>query len=500
MALDFSRNYSPPGVYVEETDSTLVSTVGVPPTIVAIVGPARGFRINTEQVVYSDTPFTLSKQGIDATSVRVTIASTSLPVDEAEYTVSKVGTDPGQDYESTFVGVAAPESVSVGAVVFVTYRYTDPEYYIPKTFRNFEDVKDAFGEPLNTATPVAGQPYENVVSPLSLAAMVAIKNGATDLVLCATEPLPVEAETDAAKSTARADVLRGALDKISSDPSITVVVPITTGIADADADTVFSDMHTFVATGSSEGLFRFGIVGFDPSLTIAPDSLLSAALPASVNRRRIQMAYAAPGGLMMFSGASNSSFAVGHSYLAAAYAGRMQAIPVQTALTKQVIIGFAGLAGTPLANSLKNQYSAAGVAVTEQDRFQRLTVRHGVTADTTNLNTREASVVRARDGLVRALSESTSTSGLIGSALTDDLLLSVKSNVQGVLESAVADDVIVSYTGLTLRQQPGDPSVVEVKFAYKPAYPLNYIVISFSIDMSTGTTDLVDAADAPATV
>ena len=493
MALDFSRNYSPPGVYVEETDSTLVSTVGVPPTIVALVGPARGHRVATEQILFTEEGVvTLAKKGIDATSVRVTVASTGIAVDAGDYSVAKVGTEADQNYDTTFTGAAAPTTVADGQVVFVTYRYTDPDYSVPPTFRNVEDVKDAFGEPLNTATPVPGEPYDHVASPLSLAAMIAIKNGATDLVLCATAPIPESATTDAAKSTARADALRVALGKIGSDPSITVVVPVTTGIASADADTVISDLHNFVATGSYEGLYRFGVVGFDPAVDIAPDTLLANSLSQSPNNRRLMMAYAGPGGLNMFSAGANASFAVGHAFLAAAYAGRLQALPVQTALTKQVIIGFAGLAGTPLANSLKNQYAAAGVSITEQDRFNRLTIRHGVTTDTTNVNTREPSVVRARDGLVRALTESAATSGLIGQALDDDLLLSVKSNVQGVLENSVSDDVIVAYDGLTVRQSVSDPSVVEVKFAYKPAYPLNYIVISFSIDMSSGTTDLAD--------
>ena len=494
MALDFSRNYSPPGVYIEETESTLVSLVGVPPTIVALVGPARGYQINTERLVLGATPITLAKQGIDATSVTVSYSATGVFLDAAEFEVAKVGVSTEQDYETT---IAATEFVVVAdAVVFVTYQYTDPSYYTPRTFRNFEDVKDVFGEPLNTSFPVAGETYVPVVSPLSLGAMVAIQNGATDLVLCAATPPPVEAATDAAKSTARALALKEAYLKIESNPAVNVVVPITTGILEADAGTVISDLHGHITTGFQEGLFRFGIWGFDAAVTIAPDLLISTNLTAqTTSDRRLMEAYASPGGLNMYSGPSNSTFAVGHSFLAAGYAGRMQALPIQQSLTKQVIVGFSGIAGTPLPNSLKNQYSAAGVAVVEQDRFSRLTVRHGVTCDPSNINTREASVVRARDGLVRSLQESTSNSGLIGAPLDEDLLLSVKSNVQGVLESAVSDEVIIAYSGLTLRQTLADPSVVEVKFAYKPAYPLNYIVISFSIDMSNGTTNLAAADD-----
>jgi hypothetical protein len=67
-----------------------------------------------------------------------------------------------------------------------------------------------------------------------------------------------------------------------------------------------------------------------------------------------------------------------------------------------------------------------------------------------------------------------------------------------VLETYKSSDVIVDYSGLTVTQQSTDPSVMEVKFRYRPAYPLNYVLISFGIDQTTGTvtdvaTDVVAA-------
>jgi hypothetical protein len=59
--------------------------------------------------------------------------------------------------------------------------------------------------------------------------------------------------------------------------------------------------------------------------------------------------------------------------------------------------------------------------------------------------------------------------------------VSGRAGVGGLLrDHQLLHDLAVRQTSST------DPTVVEVKFAYKPAYPLNYIVISFSIDMSTG--------------
>lgn len=484
MALDFSRNYSPPGVYIEESDSTLVSTTGVPPTIVAIVGPAQGYQNNTEQArVTPSGTVTLAKEGINRTAgFSVTEVGTGAEVPATDYSLAASSSDP----DLTVVTFVADPATADNTDVFIAYQYTPEDYYSPRRFENFEDVKDVYGEPLNLVAPDGSTSgYQYVTSPLSLAAATAIRNGATDLVLCATTPPAATDTTAAAKSTARRTALNAAYAKIATDNLVNVIVPITHEILAADAPTALADLRTAVVSAANDGFYRFGIIGFSAEVDTAPDVLI-----ANVTDRRLMLAYAGPGGLQMWSGATNTSFAVGHSYLAAGYAGRMQALPVQQSLTKQVIAGFAGLAGTPLSNSLKNQYSAAGVAVTEQDRFSRLTVRHAVTTDVTNVNTRESSVVRAKDSLVTALSEGMTTSGLLGAPIDGDLLLSVKSAVQGILESAVGDEVIVEYTGLSLRQTDSDPSVVEVKFAYKPAYPLNYIVISFSIDMSTGVTDL----------
>jgi hypothetical protein len=58
--------------------------------------------------------------------------------------------------------------------------------------------------------------------------------------------------------------------------------------------------------------------------------------------------------------------------------------------------------------------------------------------------------------------------------------------VAGALEAAVDSGIIYAYNDLKARQLTSDPSVIEVKFQYRPSYPLNYIVIKFSINTETG--------------
>lgn len=486
---DFARNYAPPGVYIDESETSLVSVSGIPPTIVAFVGPARGYQINTEQVPLGNDSVRLSKQGIAISSVVITVVSTREEVAATDYTVTASGSTESNEHYCDLADTnqnALPD----GTPVFVTYQYTVPEYYTPQRVSSYEDVKDLYGEPLNLTSATPGDTaYEYVLSPLSLAAQLAFKNGASEMYLCATTPPPAEATTDSAKSTARQAAIAAAYLKVSTIQQINVIVPVTTGIAAADAPNALIDLKNHLATTADDGLLRFGVIGFDPTVTTAPDTLLATS---GAEYRRMMLAYTGPSGVLMYSGGGNTTFAVGHQYLASAYAGLFAVLPVQRSLTKQVLSGFSGLAGTPLSNSLKNQYAAAGVAITEVDRSGRLVVRHGVTTDTTNVNTKESAVVRARDAMVTVLQEGTSNSDLIGQPLDDETVLAVKSAVQGMLEFCVSEGTIIGYNGLGVRQVSVDPSVVEVKFAYRPAYPLNYIMISFSIDMSTGTTDLTE--------
>lgn len=493
MTTDFTHGYLPPGVYINEEPTTLVNITGIPPTLLAIVGPSQGYRVHTEQMPLSDDGITLAKQGIDLTSVKVTLVDTGETLAGSEYAATKIGSASDQSYFSDLSRDEDAENDD-GTLVFVTYHYTPPEYFAPKRFENFEDVKDAYGEPVNFAAQALGDTsYQPILSPLTLAAQIAFANGAPELVLCATTPPGTGDTTDNQKSTARKAALVAAYNKIGTTYDVSVVVPLTNGIVSGDAPGVASDLKNHLENASQDGFYRTGVVGFDLGVTTAPNTLISTGNLAS---KRLILAYAGPGGLNFYAGGANTSYAVGHQYLAAAYGGILVFNPTQQALTKQSISGFLGLAGTPLSNSSKNAYAQAGVAITEVDRLGRLVVRQGVTTDVTNINTREISVVRAKDTLITLLQNGIESADLIGTPIDENTPLNVKSVVDGLLAHATDLGTIVGYTGLAVRLVTLDPSQIEVKFAYQPAYPLNYIMVNFNIDMTTGITDLGDQAAA----
>ena len=487
MTVDFTHGYQPPGVYIEEDPTPLVSSTGLPPIRVAIVGRSLGHQTRTQQITLGADAVRLTSRGIDAASVEVrNVADNSvLAAGEVQVTATTAGPEGAKDYY-TDVALAVGASTPEGTAVWVTYNYVAPDYFNPRTLDNFEDVKALYGTPLNLAPAAIGDAaYQSVVSPLSLAAQFALVNGAAEIVC-----VPLDLASDATSAAVKT-ALSVAYAKISSDYAVSIVVPLTDGVASADAAAVGLDLQSHVFSASNDGFLRTAVLGFDTGVTTAPDTVVSSG---GVKSKRVMLAYASAGGLQIYNGSTNQSVTVGHQYLAAAYAGRMAALPVQKSLTKEQILGFAGLAGTPLSNALKNQYAQGGVAVAEVDRVGRLVVRHGLTTDRTNINTAEMSVVRARDTMVTLLQNGVDQSGLVGQPIDVDTPLNVKSVVAGLLEYAVTNGVFISYTDLAVRQASTDPSVIEVKFAYRPAYPLNYILISFSINVTTGDSDLTATA------
>lgn len=482
MAVDFS-SYLPPGTYVDEKQSTLATVSGLPPTLVAIVGPSAGAQTASEQVSLASVAAVLTNRGIDQTQVTVTTASGQV-LAVSEYTLTTTGDIPSRNYY-TNIALAAAAVTPAGTQVVVSYKFIDPNFYAPKTFIDFNDVKAAYGEPLNLVPPVAGATsYTAITSPLSLAAKLAFDNGAAQVLLVATTPAPVAATTATAISASNRSAISDAYAKIEQNYSAGVLCPLTDGIITADAPGVGTDLKNHLDLATKDGFPRIGMLGFEAAVTTIPTVLLNSG---GFRFKRLVLNYCVPGGMAYYSGAINRYLALGHQYLAVAAGGRLSASPPQQGLTAQPLNSFSGFSGAPLANRDKDAYAAAGVCITEVDRNSQVVVRHGLTTDVTSINTREISVIRGRDAMISLILNGLHQAKLIGSPVTVNTPISIKSVVSGFLEYSVSQGVILSYKNLLVRQQSIDPSVIEVVFSYAPIYPLNYIAISFGIDLTAGT-------------
>ena len=537
MAIDFTR-YQPPGVYTESVGGPQLAVGSSVPTAVALFGLSQGYRTYRESlVIRPDTKnqanefvpaanAQLAKSGIktvehavaslSATNVNiitpgVSIGGVTLTAgdyvrlygqtnanENGLYRWSDAATpltpivdsfkvvNPttgyvyinGKDYTLYRIGVGedslpatrddtytikrvrgSGSSLNEGDVVQISYRYTDPNYFEVYSLYDYDDVRDFYGEPFDA--------NGNIVSELTLAAKFAFLNGASNVLTCAVDP---EAHN------ALSDCYQEALDKFRDEDQIAIIVP-------ANGD---SYIHTLVQQHvdiqSNNKYERRAILGFDGSTTpVLTTTRINNA--QSISDRRV--ALVSPSSFTYFAPELNKDVVLGGQFMAAAVAGKSVSQIAAMPLTRKNIAGFSGPAENQREGE-KNLESQNGLMVVEKTRRNQVQVRHGVTTDPTDILSREWSIIGQQDVMVYRIRDYLDADGLIGMPIYDTTLVQVKASAESALVSLVRDQIIVSYQNLKVRQIATLPDVIEVRYEWQPAYPLNYIVVRYSVAVMTG--------------
>ena len=494
--MDFT-GYTPPGVYVEDESSPIVTSAGALSGLVCIVGPARGYQTDIETVTLTGTDtVTLRQRGIIISEVTgppaitapvVTPAGGGAPLLEGDdYTVTTLASEPG-GASNNFTTIERNPSGAIGSgdEVVISYNYADLSYYAPQVFEDYDTLTSVYGNPfdLSATTPV-------INSHVAVAARVAFSNGATQIMVVPADP----------SIGTYQEQLVDAYDKVESDYRVSVLVPLfVDGYITDNGDGPFTsnttnlssfidDIKSHLASTEVNGYGRITIVGGPTNLDqeyVGEDSIASDS-----SSKRIVAAYPNRLNLNVDSG---KTLEVGGYYLAVAYGALLVSGNVNRGLTKRQISGFYSFPQSiiqEMTTAFKDNLSKNGVSVTELDRLSRKTVRHGVTTDMSALDSREISLVRTADTLYQMLYTGLEAADLIGQPITLDTTSNIKNIVSGILERAKGDETIIDWQNLLVRQQTtplGDPTIIEVKFAYRPAVPLNYLSVKFKIDLSSGT-------------
>jgi hypothetical protein len=487
------NTYQPPGVYVSDVSQDMVTPLapGLPENLLCIVGPAQGYQAYAENIVLvsaSGTPLTNSGVLQDSSLVVKTLAGTVLEKD-ADYAVS-TETVSGRDITKitrlpSDAGTASPNGVANGDTVRVTYRYTSADYYEPRLFQDYNSLVAVYGPALSNVVGAS----DPVSSPLSLAAKIAFENGAGAIIALAVDHA----------GTWRED-FQAAYTKLVTDHRVSVLVPV---FPDSEVDTgteltnYVTDARIHVDAAAASGFGRTVLVSgskaFDETSTPFEDVAVAAS------NKRIVAVY--PTRYNILSPEINQTVEVGGQYACAALGGRLVLNAVEQALTRQPVLSFTSIPATvtrKMTAAFKDNLAANGVLVIEPDRTNRLRVRHGLTTDMSALTTREISLVRISDVLLQDISVGMDQAGLIGSPIDADMTTRVKGALMGILEQEVQANTIDAYDAVFVRQQSapsGDPSVIECQFAYKPAIPLNYITVTFALNMNTGVVTNPDDTD-----
>jgi len=357
--------------------------------------------------------------------------------------------------------------IQEGDIISVSYRYTDPDYFEVYSLYDYDDVREVYGEPFDSSG--------NIRSELSLAAKFAFLNGASTVLTCAVDPEDPDNPT--------MGDYENALSKFRDEEQIAIIVPAT------GSPEIQQLVQDHVASQSNNKYERRAILGVDGS----PSPVSTATridYAQSLSDQRV--ALVSPSRFHYFAPELNRKIILGGQYMAAAVAGKsVSQIPAMP-LTRKVISGFAGVAEN-MREGEKNLESQNGLMVIEKTRRNQIQVRHGVTTNSTDLLTREWSIIGQQDVMVYRIRDYLDADGLIGMPIYDTTLIQVKASAEAALVSLVRDGVIVGYQNLKVRQLSTLPDVIEVRYEWKPAYPLNYIVVRYSVAVMTGDVVVTEA-------
>jgi hypothetical protein len=389
----------------------------------------------------------------------------------------------------------APTTIGSGdgrRTVKVSYQATTKDYWRPARFFSFSEVETMYGPAMDVSTGV-------ISSPLSFAAFLAFANGAPDIVAQAVFHTSDINDSQAERSgpTAKTDMSnyiadwRNSFQSLRDFSDVNIIVPVigqTSQISDSNVVSVFSALQDHVGYMAENDEHIVVLLGEDSTATGSATlgTLQSHAKSLGAHEMAERTTLISPANFAFpNSNLTRGYVAVGGQYVAASMAGMLAARPVQDTLTRKSVVGFIDVLDYRSTPD-KNNDAQAGLTVIER-KNGNVNVRHAITTAVSNINSQE--LVRAKLYMVESIRR-TLDARIVGQIPADDNAPTiVGATVQGVLETLVQSGAIVSFSSLQARSLgPGAPATIEVRFGYKPSYPLNYVDVVFSVDVSSGSS------------
>lgn len=485
--------YNPPGVNVEELFSPTVTPLLAASAQVCVAGLAQGYQTATVQVTFAPggdpeiitAPAGSIFQKVDTNQsfeiVRDVLSPTAGEGGTGEYVeatdfaaVLNVAKD-----QFTITPTADTDLDTIGATASITYRYVPEKYYTATRLDSLSAVQARYGQAFDAT---------GVVTPLSAAASLAFENGAPSVVIQPlfkiintderAQPTPVEAEG--------IGPWQSTFIGLRDIEDVNVIVPAFDG-SDLDHAAQLALLQT-----AQDHVRYMQLQGQYLVVVCGEEGVAATDLQATATNLRTRGDVAAEQTVVVSpsrygrSLPTGTTVIVGGQLVAAGVAGMIAARPVSTPLTRKAVSGFVSIEDSR-DKAAKDADAAVGLMVIET-KGANLQVRHGLTVDNTSTARRELSVVRAKHRMIESIRDTVDTQ-IVGTVPADGSApFVVKNAIIGVLELLRQRRELVDYTGVESRVLTNDPTTVEVRFNYLPAFPLNYVNVIFSLDLSTGST------------
>lgn len=344
---------------------------------------------------------------------------------------------------------------SVGDTYYVSYKYAKTDYDA-KVFTKFSDIEDEYG----TLSPD---------NKLTLAMYLAIQNGA---LLIAGKQVPKATGSDDASVTDYITAIDSLRLPIERRYKPAVIQPVTTN----SQVIAYTKTHNILQSSPRYRQERITFFGFAQNTT----PITAQATARSIANQRMIAVYpdAAIVTLTDETG-TETDYIVDGSFLAAAVAGSnvSTAYDVASPMTHRQIVGFKSLI-REMDTVEKNKTAVAGITVLE-DMDPNIRIRQAFTTDTSSSLTREPTVITIVDHVQQIVR--TALDQFIGIKFLGGMLGDIGRVVKTTMRSLIQAEIITSFTNVRATVDATDPTAVQVSLAFVPVFPLNYIVLEFTL-------------------
>lgn len=361
-----------------------------------------------------------------------------------------------------------PGDLSNHNICLVSYSYTDPDKFKIHYFYDSDQVENFYGPATKNFS---------INEPISFAAKLAALNGYT---VFRTIAVPFSATTEE---------WLAALNKLEKEDEIGAVCLLTYN------PMLFSQLPNWISLRQIETKFPFFFLG--GKISTATESVTIDTLAALTKITKEGRGILSNENIVMFGyPAINYSFFENNTakvkeidgyYGAVICAARTLAQPVYIPLTRKFLYGIHSVPKISVRDM--ERYTSYGLLIPFARHDSSIIVRHGVTADFSSSATREISVVRSKHYLLKNIINDLN-SVIVGSVLNEMTTVQTISVCRQRLESARDSRLIAGYSELKANLDAEEPTKVNVKFKYRPSWPINWVLIQFAIDTTSGAVSL----------
>lgn len=340
-------------------------------------------------------------------------------------------------------------------ILVVEYRYIDATYNSARYFANYNEFAAYFGN--------GWDENGNIVSPLTVAAYLATRNGMSDCYGVAVQGVSVEGGS----MTYPLESWSSAFDALAVIDGIDIIVPLSGDRA------VWALLQNHIETMKENEDERVAIVGAEG--TLSADTMI--ALAQGLNDE--DMWLISPSTFRARNIVTGVTEVIPAYYVAAGVAGYNSSVPQYMPLTHKNISGLYS-ANEYNAKLVKRNECANGLMYIDEVNGS-MRILHGRTTSTESIVKQESNIVLTKYYIIKTMRRRFAN-GYIGSIITDDTLISVKSAAHSTLCNLRDANFLQGFSNVSVEVDSQNPTQVNISFSYLPTYSMNYIEISFSIN------------------